>query len=80
MKYFLLYLFVVFAIISRKMSQDNFYLHLNSDVHLSSPLQISNTIGNFVTRLPRRYNLEGDYEVALSRFHYTKSWYNIEKP
>lgn len=35
---------------------ENFYIHLNSDVHRTSPLQVGNSIGNFVTRLNRRYN------------------------
>ena len=61
------------------MSSENFYIHLNSDVTKESALQSSNTIGNFITRLNRRYQLQGNYEVALSRFHYTKSWYNIEE-
>ena len=60
-------------------TDDSFYINLNSNVHRSSPLQISNTIGNFVTRLSRRHQLEGDYEVALSKFHYSKSWYNVEE-
>ena len=49
-------------ITEEKMSEmENFYIHLNSDVHRSSPLQVGNTIGNFVTRLNRRYNLSEDY-------------------
>ena len=56
---------------------DNFYIHLHSDVKRSDPLQAGNTIGNFITRLNRRIKLEGRWEVALSRIHYTKSWYNV---
>jgi hypothetical protein len=59
-------------------NESDFYIHLKSDVRLTSPLMVGNTIGNFITRLNRRYNLTDEYKVALSRLHYTKSWYNIE--
>src|SRR6266516_3789857 len=83
MKYFVIYVVIlvgvsVLTLLANMSTLDNFYIHLNSDVSRSSPLQYSNTIGNFVTRLNRRYVLNGDYEVALSRIHFTKSWYNIE--
>lgn len=77
--FLILFSFIVLYKSSTKMSVENFYIHLNSDVTKVSSLQFSNTIGNFITRLNRRYQLQGNYEVALSRFHYTKSWYNIEE-
>jgi hypothetical protein len=78
--YLVIYFSVALLIISLKMtSNENFYIHLNSDVRRTSPLQTINTIGNFVTFLSRKYILNGEYEVALSRIHYTKSWYNIEE-
>lgn len=84
MKYFVIYVIIAFGVsvlsfLSTMTHPDNFYIHLNSDVARSSPLQYSNSIGNFVTILSQRYQLQGEYEVALSRIHYTKSWFNIEK-
>lgn len=61
------------------MENENFYIHLSSNVIPTSPTQISNKIGNFVTRLNRRLNLSEDWEVALTDISYTKSWYNIMK-
>ena len=65
-------------IIRMDQNESDFYIHLKSDVRLTSPLMVGNTIGNFITRLNRKYNLTDEYKVALSRLHYTKSWYNIE--
>ena len=84
MKHFIIYCVIVIGVsflslLSNMTHTENFYIHLNSDVHRTSPLQYSNSIGNFVTRLNRRYVLDGNFEVALSRIHYTKSWYNIEE-
>ena len=61
------------------MPTDNFYIHLDSQVTRTSPLMVGNTIGNFITRLNRRFNLSDEWEVALSKIHYTHSWYNIPK-
>src|SRR6266516_4821950 len=83
MKYFVIYVVIlvgvsVLTLLANMSTLDNFYIHLNSDVSRTSPLQYSNSIGNFVTRLSKRYSVSGNYEVALSRIHYSKSWYNIE--
>lgn len=59
------------------MENENFYVHLSSNVIPTSPTEISNKIGNFVTRLNRRLNFSEDWEVALTDISYTKSWYNI---
>ena len=59
------------------MESENFYVHLSSNVIPTSPTEISNKIGNFVTRLNRRLNFSEDWEVALTDISYTKSWYNI---
>lgn len=59
------------------MEPDNFYMHLPSNVERTSPLQSSNTIGNYVTRLATRLNLSDEWEVALTVISYKKSWENI---
>ena len=61
------------------METENFYIHLPSNVVATSPLQVGNSIGNYVTRLNRRLNLSEEWEVALTDISYTKSWYNIMK-
>ncbi len=57
--------------------EDSVTVHLLSNARPTSPEQIQNTIGNFITRLPRRLNFSEDWEVALTSISYTKSWYNI---
>jgi len=57
------------------MSENNFYIHLSSNTKNKS--DNTNTIGNFVTRLPRKINLADGWEVALTEVSYTKSWYNL---
>jgi len=59
------------------MEQEHFYLHLSSNVDPVSPLQVGNTIGNFVTHLSRKINLSAEWEVGVTDISYTKSWYNI---
>ena len=36
-----------------------------------------NTLTNFVTRLPRRIELEGQWEVGLVEIQYPHNWYNV---
>ncbi len=59
--------------------ENSITVHLLSNARPTSPEQISNTIGNFITRLPRKLNFSEDWEVALTSISYTKSWYNIHK-
>lgn len=39
----------------------------------------NNTLTNFVTKLPSRINLEGDWEVGLTEMQYPHSWYNVKE-
>lgn len=54
----------------------NFYIHLASDVN---PYDSKNSIGNFTTHLAKRYNLEGDWEIALNEISFPFSFYNVTK-
>lgn len=38
-----------------------------------------NRIGNFITMLSQRMNLNGRYKIGLKEISYTKSWYNVER-
>jgi hypothetical protein len=38
----------------------------------------NNTVARFVTKLPERIRLEGDYEIALAEINYPHSWYNVD--
>ena len=58
---------------------NNFYVHLPSNVVPTSPLQVGNTITNYITRLPYKLKFTEEYEVALAQISYTKSWYNVMK-
>ena len=59
------------------MGENNINIHLTSNTIPTSPEQISNSIGNFITKLPKRCNFSDEWEVALTEISYTKSWYNI---
>ena len=39
----------------------------------------NNTLASFVTRLQKTITLTGDWEVALSEFHFPHSWYTIKR-
>ena len=55
---------------------DQFYLTLPSDSSAASfP---DNTIARYVTKLPERIQLDGDYEIGLSEISYPHSWYIID--
>ena len=56
------------------MEKDHFYIHLSSNVDKVSPLQVGNSIGNFVTHLSRKLELSDDWEVGLTDISYTKTW------
>jgi len=70
---------LVVLLLLTKMDNDNFYVHLPSNVLPTSPTEVGNTIGNYVTRLAQKLNLSEEWEVALTDISYTKSWYNVIK-
>ena len=39
----------------------------------------SNTIANYITKLPQPFDLSGEWEVGLSEIQYLLSWYNVNK-
>jgi hypothetical protein len=55
---------------------DHFYLTLLSDS--SGVFYPNNEIARYVTKLPERIRLEGDYEVGLSELVYPHTWYNVD--
>ncbi len=55
---------------------DHFYLTLPLDS--SAAYYPNNTIARYVTKLPERIHLGGDYEVGLSEIVYPHSWYNVD--
>jgi len=57
--------------------EDDFYLNLDSGCPRTLEIQKNNKIGNFVTRLPEKYILQGEWEVSLSKIQYSKTWLNI---
>jgi len=54
----------------------HFYITLPSDS--SAAYYPNNTVARFVTRLPERIRLEGDYEMALAEIIYPHTWYNVD--
>ena len=54
----------------------HFYVTLPSDS--SAGCYPNNTVARFVTKLPERIRIEGDYEVGLAEIIYPHSWYNID--
>ena len=55
---------------------NHFYLTLPSDS--SAAYYPNNTIARYVTKLPERIRLDGEYEVGLSEFVYPHTWYNVD--
>lgn len=55
---------------------NHFYLTLPSDSSFKS--YPDNTVARFVTKLPDRVRLDGDYEVGLSELIYPHSWFNVD--
>lgn len=55
------------------MNRDSFYITLPSN-DMSLP---DNTISRYTTFLPQTLRLDGSWEVALTEFMYTKSYFNI---
>ena len=54
----------------------HFYVILPSDS--SAEYYPDNTVARFVTKLPGRICLEGEYEMALVEIIYPHSWYNVD--
>ncbi len=52
-----------------------FYLTLPSNS--SMEYFPGNTLTNFKTKLAQPIELTGEWEVALSEFQYSRSWYNL---
>ena len=69
--------FINISLNQTEMEEEHFYLHLSSNVRAVSPLQVGNTIGNFVTHLSRKLNLTDEWEVGVTDVQYSKTWYNI---
>src|ERR1700690_2791681 len=55
----------------------HFYLTLPSNS--SMKYYPNNTLTSFVTRLQTTIDLTGNWEVALSEFHFPPSWYTIKR-
>jgi hypothetical protein len=53
---------------------NSFYVHLPSNNITGSN---TNTLCKYITHLQQQINLEGSWEVALTEFSYTLSWYNV---
>ena len=60
-----------------KMSKNHIVVHLSSNILPTSPQEVGNSIGNWVTRLSQKLNLSDEWEVALTDISFKKSWYNI---
>ena len=37
----------------------------------------NNTLAQYITNLPRRISLSGDWECVLTEIHYPHDWYNV---
>ena len=55
--------------------KSHFYVTLPSDS--SADYYPNNTVARFVTKLPERIRIEGDYEMGLAEIIYPHSWYNL---
>jgi hypothetical protein len=54
----------------------HFYVTLPSDS--SANYFPNNTVVRFITKLPERIRLEGEYEMALAEIIYPHTWYNVD--
>lgn len=55
---------------------DHFYITLPSDSSMA--YYPNNTVARFVTRLPERIRLEGNYEMSLAEIIHPHTWYNVD--
>ena len=53
----------------------DFYLVLPSNSSMST--NPNNTLAQYITNLPRRISLSGEWECGLTEIHYPYDWYNI---
>ena len=37
----------------------------------------NNTLAQYITNLPRRISLSGEWECGLTEIHYPHDWYNV---
>ena len=52
-----------------------FYLILPSNASMVT--HPNNTLAQYITNLPRRISLSGDWECGLTEIHYPHDWYNV---
>ena len=52
-----------------------FYLVL--PINSSMVTHPNNTLAQYITNLPRRISLSGDWECGLTEIHYPHDWYNV---
>ena len=59
------------------MSENGFYLTLPSNASLG--LLPDNTLTHYITTLPQRVSLSGQWECGLVEIQYPHTWYNVRK-
>ena len=57
------------------MASDDCYLVLPSNASMTTHPNI--TLAQYITNLPRRISLSGDWECGLTEIHYPHDWYNV---
>ena len=57
------------------MASDDFYLVLPSNASMTT--HPNNTLAQYITNLPRRICLSGEWECGLTEIHYPHDWYNV---
>ena len=57
------------------MASDDFYLVLPSTASMTT--HPNNTLAQYITNLPRRICLSGEWECGLTEIHYPHDWYNV---
>ena len=58
-----------------RMASDDCYLVLPSNASMTT--HPNNTLAQYITNLPRRISLSGDWECGLTEIHYPHDWYNV---
>ena len=53
----------------------DFYIVLPSNS--SMDIHPNNTLAQYITNLPRRISLNGEWECGLTEIHYPHDWYNV---
>ena len=59
------------------MEDSHFFITLPSNSSMG--VYPGNTISNYITKLSRAVNLNGEWEVGLSEIQFEKSWFNVRK-